>query len=202
MCPDQTSNPKCILLFSGKRKSGKDFFTDLLIERIGHDNGVIVKLSAPIKSHWAQLRGLELSKLLDSSSYKEKYRQDMIIWGESMREKDYGYFCRHAIEMCRATDKSVWIVSDARRKTDIKWFHENYKNVKNIRIFTSDDVRKQRGWTFTEGIDDAPSECDLDDFTSWDFEIENNGNTGNLEESLNLILQLIKQEVPVIQGTN
>ena len=38
----------------------------------------------------------------------------------SHRAKDYGYFCRAAIEFYAAADKSAWIVSDCRRKSDLR----------------------------------------------------------------------------------
>lgn len=48
--------------------------------------------------------------------------------------------------------KTIWIVSDIRRKTDIAWFQETYgEKIKTIRIEAEDDVRKKRGWVFTEG---------------------------------------------------
>ncbi len=31
--------------------------------------------------------------------YKEKYRAEMIAWGEEIRAKDSGFFCRSAIQM-------------------------------------------------------------------------------------------------------
>lgn len=34
----ELENPKRILLFSGKRKCGKDFITDLLVERYFNDH--------------------------------------------------------------------------------------------------------------------------------------------------------------------
>lgn len=51
-----------------------------------------------------------------------------------------------------AKDKRIWIVSDARRKTDLIWFKENYGDrCKTIRIFCTDEVRKGRGWEFCPG---------------------------------------------------
>lgn len=53
-----------------------------------------------------------------------------------------------------AENYPVWIVSDARRKTDIKWFQENYNHeiIKLYRIACDDNIRKQRGWEFIEGM--------------------------------------------------
>ncbi|XP_014614869.1 PREDICTED: phosphomevalonate kinase [Polistes canadensis] len=187
---ENSRKPKCILLFSGKRKCGKDFITDILHKRLGDDKSVIIKISGPIKLHWSKNSGLDLNKLLDNSEYKEQYRFEMIKWSESIRKKDSGYFCRAAIDMYNVRDKPIWIVSDTRRKTDIHWFQENYKGLcKTIRVIANPELRQQRGWKFVAGIDDAETECDLDDFDNWDLKIENNGN--DVETILEKILELI-----------
>lgn len=136
----------------------------------------IIRISEPIKSTWAKEKNLNLAELLSDGPYKEKYRKDMIIWSDEMRAKDYGIFCRAASEtIC----KPVVIVSDIRRKTDIKWFRETFgEKVKLIRIKCNDDVRLVRGWKFQEGVDDIQSECDLDDWADWDLVIENEGPQG------------------------
>lgn len=183
-------SPGIILLFSGKRKCGKDFITDRLKEIIG-DKCEILKISLPIKSHWSKAKNLDLDLLLDESIYKEKYRLDMILWSEEKRASDYGYFCRITCE--NASDKPIWIVSDIRRKTDIKWFTETYdQKVKKIRITADDEIRKARGFQFTKGVDDAESECNLDDFSPWDLIVDNGTTAKPMEDILNDILALIK----------
>ena len=69
-------NPKKILLFCGKRKSGKDFLTEWLQNHLNlkSNQAVIVRLSGPLKECYAENHGLDYSRLLDSSDYKEKYR--------------------------------------------------------------------------------------------------------------------------------
>lgn len=182
-------NPRIILLFSGKRKSGKDFITNILQERIGSDS-VILRLSGPIKSHWAKSLNLDIDGLLGDGKYKENYRLEMAKWGEDVRKQDHGYFCRAAIDMYNAHDKSIWIVSDARRKTDIQWFMENFHGIcKTIRIVSDDVIRTKRGWTFVTGIDDSETECNLDDVNAWDLEVTNNDN--NLEFIVQQVLGLI-----------
>lgn len=71
----------------------------IFFNRIGFDNSVIIKLSGPIKSHWAKSLGLDIEQLLGDGRYKENYRFEMAKWGENIRNKDYGYFCRAAIDM-------------------------------------------------------------------------------------------------------
>ena len=56
-------------------------------------------MSGPIKTHWAKSLNLDIGQLLGDGAYKEKYRLEMVKWGEDTRKKDYGYFCRAAIEM-------------------------------------------------------------------------------------------------------
>ncbi|KAL7029388.1 hypothetical protein ACKWTF_006221 [Chironomus riparius] len=164
---------KRILLFSGKRKSGKDYITDKLLIKLGIENAEIIRISEPIKSFWAKEKSLDLKQLLSDGAYKEKYRKEMIIWSDEMRAKDYGVFCREA---SKSVSKETVIVSDIRRKTDIKWFCETFgTKVKLIRIKCQDCVRENRGWKFESGVDDIQSECDLDDWNEWDLLIENDG---------------------------
>jgi phosphomevalonate kinase len=109
---------------------------------------------------------------MDSSAYKETYRKAMIVWGEEMRTKDPGYFCRLAT---READKPVWLVCDARRTTDMDYFKLNYGECTiTVKVVASEAVRVGRGWVFMAGVDDAESECGLDDYTC-DVVITNNG---------------------------
>ena len=128
-----------------------------------------------------QEKGLDLARLLDSSEYKEQYRGEMIKWGENRRIQDVGYFCWRATE---GASKPIWVISDARRPTDMEYFCNQFHCV-TVRVTAREDVRKSRGWVFTSGVDDAPSECALDAF-SCDVVIENNGNEevlmGDLEK--------------------
>lgn len=168
-------NPKLVLVFSGKRKSGKDFVTDILKERIG-DKSVIIRLSGPLKECYAKDNGLDYEKLLSASDYKEKYRLDMLRWSEAIRNQDYTYFCKAAISKYEAEKHPIWIISDARRLTDHTFFRENYgERMKTVRILASDESRKLRGWEFTEGVDDKETECGLDSVTEWNYRIENSG---------------------------
>ncbi|KAL0870494.1 hypothetical protein ABMA27_005477 [Loxostege sticticalis] len=183
--------PSIILLFSGKRKSGKDFLTDHLQHEL-KDRCEVIKISAPIKSHWAKEKNLNLNELLSHSEYKEQYRLEMIRWSDSVREKDYGYFCREACS--HASAKPIWIVSDIRRKTDIRWFKETYKDlIKTIRIVADEETRIKRGFQFQDGVDNVASECDLDDYDEWDLVINNGEGRLPVQEQLNPIHQLLSK---------
>ena len=169
------NNPKVVLIISGKRKSGKDFFVDLLQQYL--NDYVVLRIASPMKRQFAEERGLDFDKLLDSSSYKESYRKDMVEWSERLRANDSCLPLRLAIDELNAREKSIWILSDARRLCDIQFFKtsEEFRNSKivTIRICASIETRMKRGWVFTECIDDKETECGLDSYEEWDHVITN-----------------------------
>ncbi|CAI5694900.1 phosphomevalonate kinase isoform X2 [Oreochromis niloticus] len=103
---DRVSEPSLVLVFSGKRKSGKDYVTELIQKRLGSDVCCILRLSGPLKEQYAQEHGLDLDQLMGPGPYKEQYRADMIRWGESRRRQDPGLFCRLA---SRGAHQPVWV---------------------------------------------------------------------------------------------
>ena len=172
-------HPRLILLFCGKRKSGKDFLTEWLANHLNSNldqAAVIMRLSGPLKQCYAENHGLDYARLLDASDYKEKYRKDMISWSEKIRHEDPAYFCLKAIDKYNGKDFPIWIISDCRRTTDFQFFESNYPKeiCKRVRICASEEVRMSRGFVFQSGVDDAESECGLDE-QNCDFTIENNG---------------------------
>ncbi|XP_034021199.1 phosphomevalonate kinase [Thalassophryne amazonica] len=182
------AEPELVLVFSGKRKSGKDYVTDLIQKRLGADVCCILRLSEPLKQQYAEEHGLDLNLLLGSGSYKEQFRADMIQWGEARRREDPGFFCRPAT---RAAQQPVWVVSDARRTSDLQWFWDKFpRQTRCVRVQSSEVARRQRGWSFTAGVDDAESECGLDSGVEYDWIILNEADAPSLEEQLQPILQL------------
>ncbi|XP_051849883.1 phosphomevalonate kinase isoform X2 [Antechinus flavipes] len=186
-------SPRLVLLFSGKRKSGKDFLTDELRSRLGADVCAVLRLSGPLKEQYAQEHGLDFQRLLDASSYKEAFREDMIRWGEEKRKRDPGFFCRKIVE---GVPQPVWLVSDARRVSDIEWFQSSFGDVTQlVRVVASEESRRQRGWVFTAGVDDAESECGLDHYGAFDWVIENHGDDHKLEQQLGKLVDYIHSKL-------
>ncbi|XP_032938716.1 phosphomevalonate kinase [Catharus ustulatus] len=138
--------PRVVLLLSGKRKSGKDFVAEELRSRLGPDVCTILRLSGPLKEQYAKEHGLDFQRLLDASTYKETFRQDMIRWGEEKRRTDPGFFCRAAVE---GALQPVWVVSDTRRLSDVEWFRDAYGDVvQTVRVVAAEETRKRRNWVF------------------------------------------------------
>ncbi|KAL3980085.1 glutamate receptor, ionotropic kainate 2 [Sarotherodon galilaeus] len=185
---DRVSEPSLVLVFSGKRKSGKDYVTELIQKRLGSDVCCILRLSGPLKEQYAQEHGLDLDQLMGPGPYKEQYRADMIRWGESRRRQDPGFFCRLA---SRGAHQPVWVVSDARRLSDLQWFQAEFpQQTRSVRVQSSENTRSQRGWSFTAGVDDAESECGLDSGVEFDWNVINEADAPSLDEQLRPILQL------------
>uniref|UniRef100_A0A3B3ZTS6 Phosphomevalonate kinase n=1 Tax=Periophthalmus magnuspinnatus TaxID=409849 RepID=A0A3B3ZTS6_9GOBI len=175
------TGPVLVLVFSGKRKSGKDHVTDLLQSFSG---------LTPISP---QNHGLDLNLLLGTGPYKEQFRSQMIQWGEAQRRSDPGFFCRLAT---RDATQPVWLVSDARRISDLAWFQTQYPaQSRFIRVQCSDQTRTSRGWSFTAGVDDAESECGLDSGVEWDWIISNEGDPQDLEDQLRPIGHFLQSRV-------
>ena len=65
-----------------------------------------------------------------------------------------------------------------------------------MRVHASEEVRRERGWEWKEGVDDAPSECALDNYPCQTL-LSNNGDdmmlTGQLERIRDLALEKLKQ---------
>ncbi|XP_061700629.1 phosphomevalonate kinase [Syngnathoides biaculeatus] len=182
------SEPKLVLIFSGKRKSGKDYVTDIVLDRLGEDVCAVIRLSAPLKRAYAQKHGLDLEQLLGCGIYKEIYRADMIRWGEAQRRQDPGFFCRLATGgVCRP----IWVVSDARRMSDLQWFWAKFpQQTYCVRVESREETRRQRGWSFSAGVDDAESECGLDDSVEFHWTITNEADAPSLEDQLRPIIAL------------
>ncbi|CAN8029337.1 unnamed protein product [Ixodes persulcatus] len=187
------NKPQLILVFSGKRKSGKDYITETLRKRIGDDKCTILRLSEPIKAAYAKDHNLDYNRLMDSSDYKEVYRAQMVSWGEEKRNADATFFCRLAVQRSSGWEYPVWIVSDARRETDIDFFRESFPcPTLAVRVRATEATRRNRGWVHTPGIDDATTECALDHVTKWDFVLANNDGD-DLEAQLQTVLRAIQE---------
>lgn len=75
--------PNLILIVSGKRKTGKDYICQKMVNHLENNFNdfisiKVITLSSPLKKMYAIEHNLDYEKLLDSSDYKENYRKDMI----------------------------------------------------------------------------------------------------------------------------
>lgn len=185
-------NPQVVLILSGKRKSGKDHVASKLLIKFGEEIAAIIRLSGPLKSEYAKSHNLDYETLLSPATYKEDHRADMILFGEKKRQEDSSYWCRLATDMPWITSKKIWIVSDARRITDLEYFRR-FPHVITIRVVADEETRKKRGYRFEAGIDDSESECGLDQVTDWDYVLQNNSRD-NIEKEIEKLIAFVDEK--------
>lgn len=149
------------ILFSGKRFSGKTTLCEEVEKRL-KERGVKTRsyaISEAVKRmYWDETVGGEWEERRDA---KEEHRERMIAFMEKKREGDPYFWCRMAWEKVEE-EPHVILVSDARRKEDLRFFKEATKCV-SVRIEATREERQERGWKQTPNIDDAASETGLDD---------------------------------------
>ena len=97
-----------VILICGKRKCGKDFVSEALCATLGASSAIF-RISEPLKRSYATSHGLDLEQLMSATSYKETHRREMIEWGERVRDRDPGYFCRfvNLCHLCHISDTSL-----------------------------------------------------------------------------------------------
>nr|XP_015224331.1 PREDICTED: phosphomevalonate kinase [Lepisosteus oculatus] len=90
------------------------------------------------------------------------------------------------------------IVSDTRRRSDLQWFWSRYPDrCRTVRVEAAEQTRRERGWQFTAGVDDAESECGLDGGVAFDWTIHNDSGAQRLEEQLGGLLSLARERAGV-----
>ncbi|XP_037047950.1 phosphomevalonate kinase-like [Bradysia coprophila] len=177
----QRPRQKLIILFSGKRKTNRDFLASALLSQLDESVAEIVRICEPVKKLWTIKMALKDDDL--RGPLKEQYRKEMIIWSDKVRAQLPTFFCSEAF---RSAEKPITIVSDIRHYTDMDYFINFNIPLLAVRIDASDEKRKKRGWVFTKGIDDTKTECELDDFKEWDYVIDSDtrGNAQNIFENI------------------
>ena len=142
---------------------------------------------------------------------------------DSMGGGEEGQGPRPLLSACTLeAGKPVWLVCDSRRPTDMHYFTSHYPcltvsvsyrtprssiqdtlsspslPLSQVKVCASEGVRRERGWVWREGVDDAPSECALDDYHCHML-LSNEGNditlTLQLEEIRDLALSKLKSNV-------
>uniref|UniRef100_A0ACB8G7B3 Uncharacterized protein n=1 Tax=Sphaerodactylus townsendi TaxID=933632 RepID=A0ACB8G7B3_9SAUR len=177
--------PRLVLLFSGKRKSGKDFVAEELQSREVSILCVSALVDLSEVPTWIpavcqpEEHGLDFERLLDASNYKEMYREDMIRWGEEKRQIDPGFFCRIVVE---GVQQPIWMEM-TRLGLPVR-----SRVVSKILI---KEVWSKVCFAGVVRIDDAESECGLDQGVAFDWVVTNDGDQLSLEAQLEKLLQFI-----------
>jgi len=189
-------NPRVVVAISGKRKTGKDYFCDLLMKRLDPDLVETRRFATPIKAHIAKTFGVSLAELETPGPFKEKFRAAFYEYDLAQREKDPFVFAR---EVLKDVNKPILMISDLRQIGDYEYLQRYYSNkLILIRLSASEAARTKRGYSFTPGVDDLAVECDLDPEridVPWNFLFENDGDNSQLSGWFDVVVDAVKRYV-------
>lgn len=191
-CRGHAEYPKVVVAISGKRKTGKDFFHDLLMERLASEDVETRRFATPIKAHFAEQACVDLASLETAGPLKEKFRARFYKFDLAERSKDPFVFARKVLQDVKCT---VLVISDLRQIGDYEYLQRYYGDrLILIRLDACEALRATRGYRFTPGVDDCAVECDLDDDRTrvpWTFRWENDGDDTKWPARLQQVVEKI-----------
>jgi len=165
------SSPSPLLAISGKRFAGKDTFA-AMFDRPAY------AFAAESKRMFAAARPeVELARLLGDRAYKEQWRPQLTEFTVEALARDSLVFCR---EVARRIEEAgvPAVVSDLRLRVELEYLRPRFA-LHVVRLVRSNASREGSGWRWTAGVDDHPTETELDDPALWDEQVANDG---SLEE--------------------
>ena len=162
-----------VILLSGKARSGKDTAAEVIIKNY---NGLPFAFADDVKNiaykyfgWYGEKDELGRKLLQDIGTTGRNYNRD--IWADKVVTKIQWW-------TWQSSDNHLAVVTDTRYPNEIQRIKHEFSDVVTIRI-TRDSVEKLK----------HPSETALDQWTDWDYLVENNG---SLEEFQKKILEIME----------
>jgi phosphomevalonate kinase len=163
------------ILISGKRYSGKDFTANKIKNICKNVGCEILHFADILKKIYAKSvdepNYIDIyNKLQFDHQFKEEHRNNLIklskddklIFGETIWvERLLQYINDNSCE-------NVIIIPDCRFEYELSYLLSHGYKVFSIRIISCAECRKERGWIPNPLIDHDSSECDLDNYYSFD----------------------------------
>ena len=170
--PNIHFHPKHIILISGKRYAGKDYWADK-IQKLVNDS-TILHFSDMAKLELSDETGLDYDRLINDRDYKEKHRAQIINLAESRRKRDGEYWAKKLSQyICQNKFQGV-IISDFRFIEEYNYIKKYFfaSDISTIRLNICDEMRLDRGWEYNSEVDDSESETSLDNAKLiWSFSV-------------------------------
>lgn len=174
---------KNVLLISGKRTCGKDTCTEIAKQYFESKRlkVSVVSFARILKELFCRDTGYDLDRMLNDYRYKEDHRYELTSYFIKMRkEKGVDFFCNHLMAHIEQTGYNLYIVSDLRLKSDFEAFKKSPYNKFIIRVNSTDESKKKRGWVAKE-CDNDFTEIDLDDCTEFNKIFNNDSSLQQLK---------------------
>ena len=170
-----------LVLISGKRGAGKDFFAGLL-QQVSQHAVHVVPTANFVKLDYCQRFNHSLERLQSDRTYKEKHRAGLIGWAEhqKMRVSPTVWIERALTEyrqLVQAAQEPVVIaVPDFRFLVEWQYLQKHAAHefcIQAVRVEAPQDVRTARGAWPMQTVDAHASEQELDEFPSFTYKITN-----------------------------
>jgi phosphomevalonate kinase len=176
-----------IISLSARRKTGKTLAADLIVSL---DNR-FKKLSfaSYLKDAFSAERGIKREDLNDVL-IKERYRQEMQLWGDKKRAENPYLFVTRLLENTVPT--GFYVIDDCRFIPEVETLVK--LGAKPYGMYSEPKFRRDRGWVFDPEVDNHVSETELGDLCAYTWHclgggyLYNNKSKEDLKKSLSLIL--------------
>jgi phosphomevalonate kinase len=175
-----------VIIFSGRRCSGKDWLASVVHSTLGRMIGGLTKLASisnDVKMEFTKENPLvDYSKLSSNRSYKDSHRKALTDFYHRKRDQDLAYDAKcfvKAVQSC--DDGSILLLTGVRNGLE----HVRRlagKPVVLIKIESCEKARQARGWTYDCDIDKSQGELSADghDDSFWDLVYVNNFESNTL----------------------
>ena len=172
-----------VLAFSGKRYAGKDTLAGEVVAQ-ACARGVEVRTyafageSKRMFVGWQAGRGVEveLGRLVGDRAYKEAWRPKLTEFTVAALREDPLVFCRAVADRI-AAEEGFAVVTDLRLRLEVEHLRSRFA-LRVVRVERPDALREAAGWRWTAGVDDHPTETELDEPGLWDEVFVNDGTRG------------------------
>lgn len=161
-----------IYLISGKRFSGKNYFSELLLNyyKSQNINYIITSFAERAKIEFCKINNINY-KTFNLRINKEKYRKKLIEYAENKKKENKYYWCIKLFEKYKNINNII--ISDCRFIEEIEYLKINKIKFVTVRIKSDKKDKKKRGLVLSD-IDNHVSENNLDNY-KFDKIIINNG---------------------------
>jgi phosphomevalonate kinase len=184
MC--ETRAVRRVLVLSGRRFAGKDTLAGVLVA-LARERGLSLTTYAfaaeskrlLVEQMRAQGVEVELERLLHDRGYKEQWRPRLTECTVAALARDPLIFCRAVAERIECSPEPA-VITDLRLRGEVEYLRSRFI-VHVLRVQRPDPLRAAAGWRETAGVDDHPTETDLDDPALWDEVVANDGDLAALQ---------------------